>query len=67
MPRENTRRKIVEDLSVKWINYRRSHYEIAREEKLWELSWKEIERDKYKEEIPDCNELMDRRELFLMN
>jgi hypothetical protein len=46
----NTQERIINELSTKWIWYKKDYCRISRGEKLMHISGKEIEKHKYNEE-----------------
>jgi hypothetical protein len=46
----NTTGRIINDLAIQWIWYRKHYFRICRGEKLKELNWREIEEHKLLEE-----------------
>jgi hypothetical protein len=63
----NTKGRIINDLAVQWIWFRKYYFRISRGEKLKEISWKEIENHKYQEEeTPPSNELCNIHSVFSM-
>jgi hypothetical protein len=64
----DTQGRIINELSTKWIWYKKHYFRICRGEKLIEISWSEIEKYKYNEEAtPPRNEICDSEAIFIMN
>jgi hypothetical protein len=64
----NTTGRIINDLAIQWIWYKKHYFRICRGEKLKNLNWREIEEHKLlEEETPPTNNLCNKHSLFTMN
>jgi predicted phosphatase len=65
---KDTQGRILNELTVKMVWYKKYYFRINRGEKLRELSWKEIEDHKYEKEATlTSNDLCDIQWIFSMN